>query len=158
MRAFKWFASLGIVAVWSIHVAAQPWRPPEVKTPYEELLQAHTFAFGGVSYNGGTSSGEAAFRSILEQSNGLQIFSAVLTNGTPEGKLYSLCGIQQLAPERFESAAKFLMNSTTNVTVMRTCFRWREPLSNAVNSVRQMRKRHYEDVYLRLRSPGGERK
>jgi hypothetical protein len=54
-----------------------------------------------------------------ENTNGLPLFKAALTNGTTAASLYALCGIRHLAPEEFGSlAAPFTRtNSLVGVTV-----------------------------------------
>src|SRR6266568_1226803 len=77
--------------------------PPTPQQAYEQLLSVRCFAFGGVGYAGVTSEGEKAYRAIASGTNALALFSAALTNGNAQAKLYALCGIRQFAPRTFEA-------------------------------------------------------
>jgi hypothetical protein len=90
---------------------------------------------------------------IIGRSNALEVLSNVVTNGTPEAKLYALCGIRDLAPEIFEDTAKPLLISNPKVEVMRGCFFWQERASNVVARIRVMRKASYEDANVRPKGP-----
>src|SRR6266545_1138369 len=93
----------------SFGIRAQVNRPPDPPTPqqaYEQLLSVRRFAFGGVGYAGVTSEGETAYRAIAAGTNALALFSAALTNGNAQAKLYALCGLRQFAPRTFEAHSK----------------------------------------------------
>src|SRR2546427_821043 len=64
--------------------------PPQTpQQAYEQLRSIKCFAFGGVGYAGTTSKGEVAFRAVAASTNGLQLLTTTLTNGTVEAKLYA---------------------------------------------------------------------
>ena len=152
MGIFREIAVIGLLIFWSVNLPAQPWRPadpPPAETPYDKLVRVREFAFGGVGYGGITSPGECAFRSIIGKSNVLQVLSMVLTNGTPEAKLYALCGIRELAPAAFEDAARPLVTSNPKEDLMRGCFFWDERASKVVSRIRVMPKGAYEQINVR---------
>jgi len=119
----------------SFGIRAQPNRPPEPPTPqqaYEQLLSVRCFAFGGVGFAGVTSEGEKAYRAIAAGTNALALFSAALTNGNAQAKLYVLCGIRQLAPLTFDAHAKSLLIANPEVETVSGCLMRREFATNVV--------------------------
>lgn len=70
----------------------------------------------------GKSSGERALSTILSSSNALAYFEAVLTNASPAGQLYALCGIHKLSPARFATLAGPLASTNLTVDTMFGCF------------------------------------
>ena len=105
---------------------------PSPEQAYQQLLSVGRFAFGGVGYAGTTSEGEIAYRAIAASTNALQLFSAALTNGNPQAKLYALCGIRGIAPREFAEHARVVMDSTPQVQTMQGCIVDREATSNVV--------------------------
>src|SRR5437763_4638600 len=139
MRILGPLALFGVMAVRSLGLTAQPWRPaesPPVRTPYEQLIVSTHLSFGGVGYGGFTSRGEVAFHSIMLTTNALQTFFRVLTNGTPAAQLYALCAIQERTPQTFEESARSLVMCNPKVEQMRGCFFWEERASNVINRMR----------------------
>ena len=119
----------------SFGVRAQLNHPPEPPTPqqaHEQLLSVRHFAFGGVGYAGVTSAGERAYRSIASGTNALALFSAALTNGNAQAKLYALCGIRQLSPRTFDTHAKPLLIANPEVETMSGCLVRREFATNVL--------------------------
>ena len=103
---------------------AQPLRPPGSPTAqqaYTNLLTVRRFAFGGVGYAGATSAGETAYRYIAASTNAFALFSAALTNGNAEAKLYALCGIRQFAPGTFKACAESLRTANPRVETLKGC-------------------------------------
>jgi hypothetical protein len=43
---------------------------------------------------------------LAMQTNAVELFSNVITNGTGEAKLYALCGIRKIAPNQFDGLAQ----------------------------------------------------
>jgi len=79
------------------------------------LGKVKSFALGGTGIMGTTSQGEALFRTALSQQDALAQFQSVLSKGTPEAKLYALCGIRALNPSGFEAAASALIKANPQV-------------------------------------------
>jgi hypothetical protein len=119
----------------SFGIRAQANRPPDPPTPqqaYEQLLSVGRFALGGVGYAGVTSAGEIAYRAIAGGTNALALFSAALTNGNAQAKLYALCGIRQLTPGTFDTHAQSLLNANPRVETMSGCIVSHEFASNVI--------------------------
>src|SRR6185369_13177997 len=119
----------------SFSIRAQVNRPPDPPTPqqaYEQLLSVRCFAFGGVGYAGVTSEGEKAYRAIAGSTNAVALFSAALTNGNAQAKLYALCGIRQFAPRTFEAQSKSLLSANPQVETMSGCMVSNEFATNVV--------------------------
>src|ERR1051325_8690919 len=89
---------------------------------YEQFCSIKTFAFGGVGPLGSMSDEEQCFRTIAMGSNALQLFTAALTNGTTEARLYALCGIRHLAPQAFDAHTTAFMAANKRVTIVEGCF------------------------------------
>src|SRR5262245_34276007 len=111
LPAFVWRSM--IIAIGSLLAFTQaaltqiiPGTSPEVDLACQELLEVKVFAFGGVGFAGTISEGENAFRTVAADTDAVQLFKTVLTNGTPAGRLNALCGIRRLAPKDFRSLAK----------------------------------------------------
>jgi len=133
MRTLALIVALSLTA--SLAVCAQPLRLPDSPTPqqaYKPLLSVGCFAFGGVGYAGVTSDGERAYRSIACSTNALALFSAAVTNGNAQTKLYALCGIRQFAPRTFDTNAKPLLIANPRVKTMSGCILRSESTSNVV--------------------------
>jgi len=90
----------------------------------KELRVAGVFAwnFGFAKGPASQTSGERAVSVILGSSNALAYFEVVLTNASPAGQLYALCGIHKLAPEKFASLAAPLAVTNLTVDVMNGAF------------------------------------
>ena len=118
----------------SLSVRAQVNRPdpPTPQQAYKQLLSVRCFAFGGVGYAGVTSEGEKAYRAIAAGTNALALFSAALTNGNAQAKLYALCGIRQFAPRTFEAQSKSLLSANPQVETMSGCMVSNEFATNVV--------------------------
>jgi len=117
---------------------------PTPQVAYQQLLEVRYFAFGGVGFAPVTSEGEMAYRAIVGSTNGLELFSTALTNGNPHTKLYALCGLRQLAPERFEAAADSIARTNSQVITASGCLVGPEPASNVVHRISH----GYYDKYL----------
>ena len=131
MRSLSLAASLILVA-WRSFAAdsSTPLQNPE--QAYQQLLSIKCFAFGGVGYAGIPSRGELCFKKVLSSANALQRFKAVLTNGTPEGKLYALFGIRQIFRSDFAAQAESVLKENPRVTTMSGCIMRHEPATNVV--------------------------
>jgi hypothetical protein len=106
-----------------------------VQQAYEQLLKVKCFAFGGVVYAGLTSEGEIAFRAMLTSTNALQLFTATLSKGTDEAKLYALCGIYDLDKKSFVISAKILKKANPKVTTMSGCIIMDEKASVVIERI-----------------------
>src|SRR6185369_1082070 len=124
-------------------------RPQPSGQVYEQFRSIKTFAFGGVGPLGSVSDGEQCFRTIAGSSNGLQLFTTVLTHGTTEARLYALCGIRHLAPQMFDAQAAALMGANKRANIMEGCFLSREPTSNVVVRIKE----GFYDRHFDLQTP-----
>jgi hypothetical protein len=116
-------------------VASQTPNAAELPTPqeaYQQLLNIRQFAFGGIGFAGLTSPGEKAYRSIAGATNAVALFSAMLTNGNPQARLYALCGIRQLAPGSFDALARPLRSASLEVETVQGCIIQHEPAKNVI--------------------------
>ena len=116
--------------------------PKESWTPsqgYEYLIVARQFALGGVGPSGHTSTGEVAFQAVLRARNPAQIFKLVFSHGlfeaTEEGKLYALCGIRATDRAVFDSYAKLIVSTNSEVTTMRGCIIGHEKAADVVKRI-----------------------
>ena len=126
---FETFISLGNLTVFV---------PPKIPNEaYQELLNVHSFNFGGGGLSGSTTTGEKNFKTILASTNGLQLFKSALTSGTTEAKMYALCGIHKLAPNEFNVAAAPMVSSKQSVNLIDGCLVSSENTSNVVQRIKQ---------------------
>ena len=131
--------TLALIAALNLMISfsflAQVNRPPHPPTPqqaYEQLLSVRCFAFGGVGYAGVISKGEKAYRAIAGSTNAVALFSAALTNGNAQAKLYALCGIRHFAPRTFDAHSKSLLIANPQVETMSGCLVSNEFATNVV--------------------------
>jgi hypothetical protein len=129
-------------------------RSPDKKTvqqAYRKLLSTNVaFAFGGVGIAGVTSEGEKAFRTVAGSTNALELFRAIVRDGSPEGQMYGLCGIRKLAPESFDAFAKPIVSANPTVWTMSGCLRSQEPASEIV---RRIARGSYDRDFEKARAP-----
>ena len=115
-----------------VHDPMATWTPKE---GWEYLVVARRFAFGGVSDDGHTSTGEFSFRAVLRSHNAPQLFKAVFFQGTEEGKLYALCGIRVTDRSAFDSYASILVSTNAEVTTQFGCAVLHEPAPEVVKRI-----------------------
>jgi hypothetical protein len=116
------------LAVMACDLPAADKLPDEVQA----LGKATLFAFGGVGYAGTISPGEKLYRKVLESPQALLYFRMIVVQGTPEAKLYALCGIHTLDKERFEGHATSLKKADPTVTTMSGCSMLPKPASKVI--------------------------
>ena len=110
--------------------------PQDAPTACMELQKVNCFAFGGVGIGGTISRGESCFHVIAESKDGLFWFHAALTRGTPEAKMYALCGIRKLSPAAFEMFAKPVAALTNSVNLMSGCIGSSADAASVVNRIK----------------------
>jgi hypothetical protein len=115
--------------------AAESDPPPEQRTvreAHQQLLSTKVFAFGGVGFAGTTSEAEKAFHIVAAGTNALELFTALLRNGSSEAQMYGLCGIRSLVPQSFDSKARPIVSANLKVNTMSGCLLADERASNVV--------------------------
>jgi hypothetical protein len=100
------------------------------------LAKVKSFSFGGIGAAGIPSQSEAHFRTVLDHHTALAEFRGVLANGTPEAKLYALCGIRILDPSSFNEAAEPLKKSNPTVETIGGCIIWRAPFKQLLDRIK----------------------
>lgn len=106
--------------------------PGTLQQAYQKLLSTKIFAFGGVGFAGTTSEGEKAFHTVAASTNALELFTAVLKNGTREGQMYGLCGIRSISRQSFDAHARALASADTRIMMMSGCLASEESLSSVI--------------------------
>ncbi|MBI3413719.1 MAG: hypothetical protein HY043_00130 [Verrucomicrobia bacterium] len=119
-----------------------PSRQPTVEMAYRHLLSTDLFAFGGVGFMGGRRGGELALRFVLTSTNAAEVLLAVASKGTPEAKIYALCGIQKLRLPEFDRLASELLTENPRVSSARGCVFSHEPASHLVSQIKAGRYDH----------------
>jgi hypothetical protein len=109
------------------------------------LARVKSFAFGGIGIAGTPSPGEPLFRTVLARHDALAEFRGILANGTPEAKLYALCGIRILEPSSFEAAAEPLKKSNPTVETIGGCIITKVSAAGVITNIGAGR----YDVYLK---------
>jgi len=88
---------------------------------YKQLIQTKCFAFGGVGFAGTTSNGEFALCAVLRSPNAANLFTAVCSEATDEGKLYALCGLRATDRNAFNHYVAALREKDGSATTMSGC-------------------------------------
>lgn len=101
----------------------------------ESLAKVKSFAFGGVGYAGTISQGESLFRSVLAGHDALAQFRKILSKGTPEAKLYALCGIRALDRDSFASAAAALRAEDPKVETVAGCMISKQSAAGVIKNI-----------------------
>jgi hypothetical protein len=102
----------------------------------ERLASVHTFSFGPTGYAGSIPEREDEFFAILSSRHSLRLFCDLYERGTPEGKLYALCGLR-LAHGDFDAYAARFVQETTNVITQGGCIGSTSSSSDAILAIRQ---------------------
>jgi len=111
---------------------SSPTEQQTLQQAYQHLLTVRRFALGGIGFAGTISDGERAFQTVAASTNALELFRAVLKNGSAEGQMYALCGIHRLAPQSFSSHARSLADAESRIRTMSGCLLSEERSSNIV--------------------------
>jgi hypothetical protein len=110
--------------------------PEAVKAEPLRLESVHAFAMGGIGIRGIQSKEERAYLAVLRGPDAAKVFREVLQTGTPEAKLYALCGLHAVAPSEFEAAASLLASSELTATTISGCIIRSERVAEVVRRIR----------------------
>ena len=102
---------------------------------YKSIRTADTFAIGPTGGAGVISDTEVAFRVLLKQPDGVDLFKRLLPSATPAGQLYALLGLQSLDQKAFGSVAPKFLRSPKEVDVIRGCIVWRLSTAEVVSDI-----------------------
>lgn len=105
----------------SCEMAATAEEKVGVPDEVQALSQVKIFAFGGVGFAGTISAGEKQYRKVMEMSQPLPWLRLIAVSGTPEARLYALCGIHMLDKAAFEAHVVFLKKANPTVSTMSGC-------------------------------------
>ena len=109
------------LAVLTCEMAATAEEKAEVPVEVQTLSKATIFAFGGVGFAGSISAGEKQYRKVMEMPQPLPWLRLIAVSGTPEAKLYALCGIHTLDKGAFEAHVALLKKANPTVNTMSGC-------------------------------------
>ncbi len=112
----------------------------------EQLASVHIFSFGPTGYAGAIPEREDDFFTIVASRHSSHLFCDLYERGTPEAKLYAICGLH-LAPGDFDTYAARFVQETTNVTTQGGCIGNTIGSAEAVSVIKQ----GAIDSYLLLR-------
>jgi hypothetical protein len=102
----------------------------------EQLASVHTFSFGPTGYAGSIPEREDEFFAILSSRHSSRLFCDLYERGTPEAKLYALCGLH-LAHGDFDAYAARFIQETTNVMTQGGCIGSTRDSADAVSAIKQ---------------------
>ena len=119
------------------------------------LSSVDLFAPGGWGFYHAPGREVVAVLFIASQTNALELFSNVVTNGRAEAKLYALCGIRKVARERFDDFARSAatsagwpgLSSMEEITAVRTahgCVQMPDSPSRVIEAIRRG---EYDDYF-----------
>jgi hypothetical protein len=126
-------ASLGAVALVVYQLL-----PPSAAGQHavEQLASVRTFSLGPVGYAGSIPEREDHFFSVLASRHSSRLFRDLYERGTPEAKLYALCGLR-LSHGGFEAYATRFTQETTNIATLGGCIGRDCTPSEAISALRQ---------------------
>lgn len=116
-------------------LAAEPPSPSGERTvlqAYQQLLSAKRFAFGGIGFAGTISQEEKAFHAVAASPNAVELFTALLKNGSGEAQLYGLCGIRKSAPRSFDAQSRPVLSANLKINTTSGCVVSEENASDVV--------------------------
>jgi len=102
----------------------------------EQLASVRTFSLGPVGAAGSIPEREDQFFTVLASRHSSRLFRDLYECGTPEAKLYALCGLR-LSHGGFESYAIRFTQETTNITTLGGCSGRDCTSSEAISAIRQ---------------------
>ena len=102
----------------------------------EQLAGVHTFSLGPVGYGGSIPEGEDQFFVILSSRHSSRLFCDLYERGTPEAKLYALCGLR-LSHGDFDSYADRFVREVSVVDTQGGCIGSQHSSTEAVAAIRQ---------------------
>jgi len=108
----------------------------------QQLQGVQTFSFGPVGAAGSIPEREDAFFVILSSRHSSALFRELFERGTPEARLYALCGLQ-LTRGGFDAHAARFVREATNVSTMGGCIGRDCTSAEAVTAIRQGVIEHY---------------
>jgi hypothetical protein len=93
------------------------------KTAYQTLLKIKLFAIGGIGYGGETSEGEKVFNVLLEDKEAILAFKDLVINGTLEGGMYGLFGLNMIDCDCFQNELEKYKEEKSRLTIKKF-FQW----------------------------------
>ncbi len=102
----------------------------------EQLQSVKTFSFGAVGAAGSMPAREDAFFVVLSSRHSSALFRELFERGTPEARLYALCGLR-LTRGGFDTYAARFVRETRNVSTMGGCIGRDCTSAEAVTAIRQ---------------------
>jgi hypothetical protein len=132
-----------------------PARRPTVEMAMSYLTSVDLFAPGGWGFCcARVSRPTVAVLFVAMQTNAVELFSNIVTNGHAEAKLYALCGIRKVAPDAFDAFARSAATSAgwtalsfiPEISAVQTasgCSRWPDSPSRVIETIRRGEYDHY---------------
>lgn len=111
-----------------------------------QLRTVQRFSLGPVGSSGCTSAGENAFFTILESRHASRLFRDLYERGTPEAKVYALCGLH-LTRGGFEAYAARFSREATVVSWQGGCIVGEHSPSEAVAFITRGEIERYLSLY-----------
>ena len=110
-------------------------RTPKKPDAKDLLLKTRDFVFGPVGTGGPISQEEMAFRKLMQAPTAKEDFKLLLRNGTNEAKLYALCALRELEPDRYPEHAKALRSANPQVSVVAGCLGTMEEAAKIIGRI-----------------------
>jgi hypothetical protein len=96
--------------------------PSEVsRQAVEQLSKATQFNLAGAGYAGTRTDGEHAFFTILHSRRAADLFAETFDRGTPEARLYALCGLHATDQSSYKTFAARFVKENQVVHVIGGC-------------------------------------
>ncbi|GEP43267.1 hypothetical protein [Brevifollis gellanilyticus] len=137
MKRFGRILALGLILGALAFVIYQLRPPSEAgQKAMAQLAGAQTFSLGAVGPGGSISKDEDLFFAVLASRHSSQLFGDLFERGTPEARLYALCGLR-LTRGDFEGCAKRFTRDCSTVSTVSGCIGRDIAASEMVSAIRE---------------------
>lgn len=135
-------------------------KPLSREVAFQILLNTETFADAYIGYAGTKSAQVDAFQVLSAQSDAKNVFSDLLNRANTAGKLYALCGIYLVAPEKYADAEKRVIQIAGEVNQQAGCMQGGQSVREIIrcsdpNTVRLRRNETVKQWFERMQPPRG---
>lgn len=109
------------------------------RTAYDSLCRARRFAVGAAWMTPDLSLGATFLRSVLADADADPLDACVrlAREGTPEGRMYGLCGIRLLDPKSYEACLPMALRGEPVVEMQEGCLICSRPAASVADRIRR---------------------
>jgi hypothetical protein len=115
----------------------------DAPTAHKSLTNARLFSVGGIGFEGSINPAEIFSRKIIFEDDPSSVFMDILEHGTPEAKMYALCGLYFTNLKTYRKAAAPYRNPHDPVEIMEGCV---GKQSTYENLIRELEAKRFEEL------------